>query len=77
MTVEEILADFDASLFYITLIALNAVYDILTIPIICLGLCTSCGIRVDVGNMCDMCSRLVAIQPLKTCHQSVSIISLD
>ena len=57
MTVEAIVADFDASLFYITLITLKAVYDILTISIISLGLCTSCDIRVDVGNMCDICSQ--------------------
>ena len=31
---------------------------ILTIPIICIGLYTSCGIRVDDGNVCDICSHL-------------------
>ena len=62
MTVGVILADFYASLFYITLIALKAVYVILTIPIIRVGLCTSCSIQADVGNMCDIYS-----QPFTSC----------
>ena len=42
----------DTLLFYNMLIVFKAVEDILTIPIIDIGLCTSCGIRVDVGKTC-------------------------
>ena len=38
---------------------------ILIIPIICIGLCTSCGVRVDAGNECDICS-----QPSTSCDTS-------
>ena len=30
---------------------------ILSITIICIGLCTCCGILVDAGKVCDICSQ--------------------
>ena len=54
---------------------------ILSIAIFCIGSCTSCGIRVDVGNVCDICKNLLpAVKTprlLKRCHLSVSIINID
>ena len=35
----------------------SGVRHIIAIPIMCIGHCTSCGIAVDAGNMCEICSQ--------------------
>ena len=53
---------------------------ILTIPIIYVGLYTSCSIRVDVGTSAIYTASLLPAarpQPLKLCHPRVSIININ
>ena len=55
MLVRDILADF--LLFFMLIVLESGVRHCLTIPIMCTDHCTSCGIAVDGGSMCEICSQ--------------------
>ena len=56
MLVRDILADF-CCLFFIVNRVKSGVRHCLTISIMCIGHCTSCGSEIDGRSMCEICSQ--------------------
>ena len=42
---------------FMLIVIKSGVRHCLTIPIMCIGHCTSCGIAVDGGSTCEICSQ--------------------
>ena len=57
MLLRDILADLVVVSFFMLIVLKSGVRHSLTIPIMCTGNCSSCGIAVQGGNVCEICSQ--------------------